>query len=204
MHQSQVDGVFKPQTQLCWLGLFLYISYRAMNQFNFSLQIMMSSPLCHSQAPKTLAALHLLKKLPQALHCPPDVTPCPPTSIKSLNSKTGSRSWQGSTLAKSPRKPPGQVSNPLGRSVTPQPGTGVWHSCCSSWNRGKPHFLREEQTAWPINSSVPSALSLARTSAHNNRTLSPQSSLRILELLKVTWNYCPGKDQRKTIKVGLF
>lgn len=102
-------------------------------------------------------------------------------------------------ILEAPHKPgaPGSpLSVSLGRLITPQLGwhTGVWRSCCSSWSRSKPQFLREEHTAWPVNTSIQSALSLAGTSVHNNRTLSP----KLLSYTRVaksnTWNYCPGKD----------
>lgn len=146
-----------------------------------------------TRARKTLPALHWLKKLPQSLHSPPDITPHPP--IKQQICEQQNRI----NILEAPHEPgaPGSpLSVSLGRLITPQLGwhTGVWRSCCSSWSRSKPQFLREEHTAWPVNTSIQSALSLAGTSVHNNRTLSP----KLLSYTRVaksnTWNYCPGKD----------
>lgn len=165
-----------------------------------------------TRAPKTLPVLHLLRKLPQPLHSPPDNTPCPPTSIEQPISEQQNRiNILGSTtLARSPRKSLGQVRYPMGRSVTPparlaHTHRGVWHGCCSSWSRAKPLFLWEEQTAWPVNTSIPSALSLAGTSALHNKTLSPQSSFHTLELLKVTLGITvQGKIREKQSKLVYF
>lgn len=150
-----------------------------------------------TRAPKTLPDLHLLKKLSHPLHSPPDITPHPPTSIRHPVSEQQNKSniLGGTTLARSPRKPLGQVSIPPARL----PHTRGCGAAAAAPGVG------QEQTAWPINTSIPSTLSLAGTSAPNNRTLSPQSSFHTLELLKVILGITvQGKTRGKQSKLVYF
>lgn len=156
-----------------------------------------------TRAPKTLPALHCWRNFPRLCilhHTSQPILP-PASSRKSLNSKTGSTSWE---VPRSPwcrsGKAPGAGEQPSSQAGT---HTGEWHSCCSSWSGASP-TVQEEQTAWPIHSSIPSALSLAGTSAHN-RPLSSQSSLHTLQLLKVALGTTvQGKTSEKQSKLVYF
>lgn len=159
----------RPQTQLCWFGLFLYISYRAMDYFNFSFSIMMSPPLCHSQEHKRHFQLFICQRsllslciLHQTSH---SILPLA-SSNKSLKSRTGSASWRQHTC----QEPEEVPSVSLGRLITPQPGwhTGVWHSCCTPGAGAKPRFSSRSRQPGQSTAAFPVLSALQDSSSQQN------------------------------------
>lgn len=113
------------------------------------------------------------------------------------------------TLARSPRKSLGQVRYPMGRSVTPPARRAHTHGGVARLLQ----LLEQGQTPLSLGgtNSLASQYQHSKCSQPCRDISSPQQNSLSPKLLSYaraaksnTWNYCPGKDQRKTIKVSLF
>lgn len=140
-------------------------------------------------------ALHLLKKLPQSSHSPPDITSCPPTSTKQQISEQ----QNGINILEAPHMP-GAPGSPLFSEF------GQVNNTTARLAHGSVAWLLQllEQEQIPV--SPGGAHSLANQYQHSKcsqpcRDISPQQQNSLPKLLSYTrvaksntWNYCPGKD----------
>lgn len=164
----------------------------------------MSSPLCHSQEHQRHFQLFIAEETSPGFAF--STTHHNPSSHQhqAANLWTAKQDQHLGRYQEAPgagqEKPLGQVSSPPARLAhTQESGTAA-----AAPGAGASPTVQEEQTAWPIHSSIPSALSLAGTSAHN-RPLSSQSSLHTLQLLKVALGTTvQGKTSEKQSKFVYF